>query len=74
MWDYHKKNSAKQAKSDPVWKLERLINYGLEGAKLDRKLLEKHLPELNIPPNRKAFLQLLIDEKKHSHVRSKKRD
>ena len=73
MWDYHKKDYVKQEKKDPVWKLERLINYGLGGKKLNAKLLEKYLPVLKIPPNRKAFLQLLLDEKKHSHARPKKR-
>ena len=72
-WDYDKKNYRKQAKKDPIWKLERLINYGLNGQKIKKNLLIKYLPELKIPPNRKAFLQLLIDDKKHPHTRSKKR-
>lgn len=72
-WDYDKKNYKKQEKKDPIWKLERMINYGLNGKKLSRAALIAHLPKLKIPPNRKAFLQLLINDKKHPHVGSKKR-
>ena len=60
VWDYTKTEYTKQAKADPVWHLERLINYGLENEKLDRKLLETYLPQLKIPDNRRAFLELLL--------------
>lgn len=59
-WDYTKIEYEKQAKADPVWHLERLIKYGLEKEKLDRKLLAKYLPQLKIPEDRKAFLELLL--------------
>jgi len=60
IWDYQKIEYDKQAKADPQWHLERLINYGLGKEKLDRKLLEKFLPVLKIPDNRRAFLELLL--------------
>lgn len=59
-WDYNQAEFDKQAKADPVWFLERLINYGLNGQKIDRKILEKYLPKLKIPENRRAFLELLL--------------
>lgn len=59
-WDYSKDEYEKQAATDPKWHLERRISYGLEGEKLDRGLLMRLLPELNIPANRKAFLELLL--------------
>ena len=59
-WDYQTKAYRKQAKRDPQWMLERAINYGLRGKKLDRHLLEKYLPRLRIPANRRAFLELLL--------------
>ena len=64
VWDYGKKEYEKQAKADPVWALERQINYGLNGKKINRKLLEKHLKDLKIPENRRAFLELLLWNKK----------
>lgn len=60
MWDYDQKNQKAQAAADPIWKLERMINYGLEGEKLKRAELEKYLPQLNIAPERRAFLELLL--------------
>lgn len=62
-WDYDKEAFQKQAQADPVWGLERLINYGGEEVKLDRALLEKYLPQLNISENRRAFLELLVWDK-----------
>lgn len=59
-WDYDKKAFLAQAKKDPVWHLERLINYGLGKKKIDKKLLKKYLAKLNIPPQRRTFLKLIL--------------
>jgi hypothetical protein len=59
-WDYTKTEYERQAKTDLIWGLERLINYGLQGKKLNKILLAKYLHELRIPENRKAFLELLL--------------
>jgi hypothetical protein len=53
-----------QANADPRWNLERLINYGLGAERLNRKLLARYLHELKIPDERRAFLELLIWNKK----------
>lgn len=63
-WDYKKTEYKKQAAADLKWRLERLINYGLKGEKLERDLLEKYLNDLKIPDNRRAFLELLLWNKK----------
>ncbi len=63
-WDYQQKEYDKQAKADPVWHLERLINYGLDGQKIKRNLLEKHFEQLRIPDDRRTFLELLLWNKK----------
>lgn len=63
-WDYTTIEYQKQAKADPKWHLERLINYGLGDEKLNRKMLEKYINELNIPDERRAFLELLLWNKK----------
>lgn len=73
-WDYHTKDYKKQAKSDPVWDMERKIQYGLCGEKLKREDVKKYLPKLRIPAQRKIFLQLLLDETTSPHPRAKKRD
>lgn len=59
-WDYTAEEYEKQAAADERWRLERLINYGLGKEKLRRDLLERHLPSLNIPEDRRAFLELLL--------------
>jgi len=63
-WDYDKKEYGKQAKADPVWVLERRINHGQGKKKINRKLLAKHLKDLNISENRRAFLELILWNKK----------
>lgn len=63
-WDYTKKEYKKQADKDVIWRLERLINFGLNGKKIERKLLEKYIDKLKIPENRRAFLELLLWNKK----------
>ncbi len=60
MWDYAKTEYEKQATADPVWKLERLINYGLGEEKIDKELLKQFLPKLRVPENRRDFLELLL--------------
>lgn len=60
MWDYTKTEYDKQAAADPKWRLERLLLYGMNGEKLDRKLLEQYFTELKIPDNTRAFLELLL--------------
>ncbi len=63
-WDYTKTEYEKQAEKDPVWELERIINYGSGEEKIDRKKLEEHLAELNISEDRRAFFELLLWNKK----------
>lgn len=63
-WDYDKKQYAKQAKADPAWHLERLVNFGLGKEKIKRKVLEKYIDKIKIPQNRRDFLELLLWSKK----------
>lgn len=63
-WDYPQLDYEKQAKADEKWRLERLINYGLENEKLDRDKLTKYLAELDIPEDRRAFLEFILWNKK----------
>ena len=62
-WDYTKIAYQKQAAADEQGHLERLINYGLGDEKLEREALKKYLPELAIPEDRRAFLELLLRNK-----------
>lgn len=63
-WDYHKIDYQKQANADVKWHLERLINYGLKKEKLKKNVLKKYLKDLKIPEERRAFLELILWNKK----------
>ena len=54
----------KKLQNDPeayaVWKLEQLVNFGLDGEKIDEKELRKYWDRLEIDPSRRAFLHVLL--------------
>jgi len=50
-----------------IWQLEQQLNYGLnEGEKIDRTLLEKYLPFLNIDLDTRNLMEYLLNDKKPS--------
>ena len=63
-WDYDPTEYQKQAETDERWHLERLITHGIGKEKIRRAVLEKYLKELRIPEDRRAFLELLLWDKK----------
>ena len=52
-----KKNPEKYA----IWRLEQLVNFGLNGEKIQKSLLKKHWHKLNIDPKRKKVLKLWLE-------------
>jgi len=42
------------------WKLEQMINFGLAGEKLSRRLLIKYWDKLELDPQKKEFLEFLL--------------
>ena len=63
-WDYKETEYQKQATADPCWHMERLIRHGLGKEKLERALVKQWLAKLNIPADARAFLELLVWDKK----------
>lgn len=59
-WDYDLKTADKKSTKFIRWKLERLINYGLGGEKIDKKLLKKHWKYLKLDPEKRKFLKHLL--------------
>jgi hypothetical protein len=43
-----------------IWRLEQLINFGLDGEKLDPRLLKKYWDRLSIDADAKRFLFFLL--------------
>ncbi len=64
VWDYNlPKNWKPKTDQEWIWYLERLINYGLGGDKLNRKQLKKYFNRIKMADNTKAFLELLLWKK-----------
>lgn len=55
---YLKKDKSKLA----VWKLEQMINFGLDKKKLDLRELKKYWNILDIDPLKRKFLSLFVNK------------
>ena len=66
-WSVDEKKLQKNPKEHAIWKLEQLINFGLNGEKIDERALRAHWNSLRIDTNRRNFLNLLLHEEKHPH-------
>ena len=64
---YNWSTNTTELEKDPhkytIWKLEQMINFGLDGEKLDKKELENNLHILNIDPKRKEVLTFWLYDK-----------
>lgn len=52
----------KDPKKYAIWRLESLINFGLDGEKLSKFDLVKYWSELRLDPAKRNFLNLLLNE------------
>lgn len=56
----------KLLKRDPekyaIWKIEQMVNFGLDGKKLKAADLKKYWSRLVIDPARRKFLELIMEE------------
>ncbi len=59
-WDYNLKTADQKSDQFIRWKLERLINYGLNGEKINLKTLKKHWKYLKLDPDKKNFLKTFL--------------
>jgi len=60
-WSVDTKFLSKYPKKYTLWKLEQLINFGLGKGKLNKFQLKKHLPKLEIDPQKRKYLKFLLD-------------
>lgn len=66
-WSVDLKKLKKDKEAYKIWRLEQLINFGVDKEKLNKKVLSKYLPRLNIDPYKRKLLELVLNEtKKHS--------
>ncbi len=61
---YNWSTDEKKLKTHPeeyaIWKLEQLVNFGLNGEKIVEVDLRRYWDKLTIDPARRKFLQLLL--------------
>jgi hypothetical protein len=59
-WNTDTRALQKDPEQYAIWRLEQLINYGLDGEKLERQLLEKYWGQITIDPQKKKTLAFLL--------------
>ncbi len=59
-WSVDLRDLKKDKTKYAIWRLEQLINFGLNGEKIKAKELKKYWPKLHLDPNKKRYLELLL--------------
>mgnify|MGYP001573731776 CR=1 FL=1 len=68
-WDY---NKTADFQHNPVWYLDRLLTYGLNGQKISEDILRANWDKIKIPETTRMFLELLLWDKPFSLPNNKK--
>lgn len=64
-WNINTTSFRKNSPEYHQWKFEQLINFGLQGEKLNRNQLKKIIHTLVLDPSKKMFLEFIL-----SHVKA----
>lgn len=59
-WSVDETKLKKDPEKFTVWKLEQLINFGLNGEKIKREELLRYFSQLTIDPPRRKYLTFLL--------------
>ncbi|MDO8514932.1 MAG: hypothetical protein Q7S14_00390 [bacterium] len=59
-WNTVTTNWDKKSDSYNIWKLEQLVNFGINKGKIDVAKLKKFWSKLDLDPARKKFMSLLL--------------
>lgn len=62
-WNTDTTKLLKNKKKYAIWKLNQLINFGLNGEKIDLRSAKKYWSELSLDPKRKRFLDFVLWDK-----------
>ncbi|OGH80371.1 MAG: hypothetical protein A3I29_00420 [Candidatus Magasanikbacteria bacterium RIFCSPLOWO2_02_FULL_44_11] len=65
-WTVNSKQLKKHKKHYDIWKLEQMVNFGLNGKKLDKTDLKKYWSKLHLDPKKKKYLSLILWPPKRS--------
>ena len=69
-WSVDVKILKKDKRQYAIWKLEQMVNFGLNGQRVKISDLKKYWADIHIDPDRRKFLNLLLHGKKYSHQKS----
>ena len=61
-WSTDQKEFQKDPEKYAIWRLEQMVNFGLNGKKIDKKELKKYWSKLNLDPYRRQLLELFLNE------------
>lgn len=59
-WGVDEKQLKKDKKQHTIWRLEQMVNFGLDGKKLNEQKLKENWPKLRLDPKKKSFLSFLL--------------
>lgn len=60
-WSTDTKKLSKYPEKYAIWKLEQLINFGLNGQRLNFVELKKYFSKLNIDPQKRRYLDSILN-------------
>ncbi len=64
-WSTDTKELKKDKNKYAIWKIEQMVNFGLNGKKLERAQLKKYWTKLHLDPVKKKYLKFLLWPKQH---------
>jgi hypothetical protein len=59
-WSVDLKELKKDKEAYTLWRLQQLINYGLAGERLNKRLVKKYWDKLYLDPDKKRYLKFLL--------------
>ena len=59
-WSTNTKKLEETPEKFSIWKLEQLINFGLDGAKINLDDLKTHWEKIRIDPMKRKFLAMFV--------------
>ena len=62
-WSVNEEEMKKDGEKYAIWKLEQLVNFGLNGEKIKGEDLKKYWSRFNIDPARREFFKIILYEK-----------
>ena len=59
-WSVDEKMLKRDKEKYAIWRIEQMVNFGLDGERLDSKKLKKYWKKLYLDPVKKRYLEFLL--------------